>query len=179
MGEEEVVIEDFDSQELLQDAPIRTGGDSGVVKSITNYREVGGSKGKVKSQGERSSSKTSGLIPGAGSSKTVVINSQPQFAPSQLDEDWKVFEGKPEDCKRGILKKVVCSSKPVQENVPLLNSKSKYDRLEEELSASSVSREHQDEESGMSSNFEEGEDNVQEEGADALADLFTDYEGTG
>ena len=55
--------------------------------------------------------------------------------------------------------------------------KRKYQLSEEELSVSSVSREHHDDdESGMSSNFEEGEDNVLEEEADALADLFTDYE---
>jgi len=221
--EEEVVIEDFDSQELLQEAPVRAGGDSSAINSSTDGRKVGLGSPKVKDkgEGEMSSSKVEGLLPGTGSSKTVVINSQPQFAPSQLDRERKVLEVKLKECKQGILKKVVCSSKPMQESIPPMNLKKKHELLEDELSASIVSREHQDDESGMSCNFEEGEDQedtqrgetgalthkggkmkvqqkslegagvhrednkepaaedentVQEEEADALADLFSDYE---
>jgi len=171
--EEEVVIEDFDSQELLQDAPVRAAGDSGV----DNIKKAGWPKGKDKSEGEMNTSEIAGPRSGRGSSKTVVINSQPQFAPSQLDErEREVLEGKHENCKQGILKKVVCSSKSVQESDPPMNLKKRYELLEGNWSASSVSREHHDDESGMFSNFEEGEDNVLEEEADALADLFTDYE---
>jgi len=225
--EEEVVIEDFDSQEVLQEAPVRAGGDSSAMNSSINSRKVGLGSSKVKDQreGKMSSSKVEGLLPGTGSSKTVVINSQPQFAPSQLDgEDWKVVEGKSKECKQGILKKVVCSSKPVLESISPINAKRKYDTLEEKLTVSSVSKGDRDDGSKTSNDFREGEDQedtgrgfkgaaahgegevkeeekglkgdtlagvfsednkevaeddedpVQEEEADALCDLFSDYE---
>ena len=151
--EEEFIIEDFDSQELLQDAPVKAGGDSGAINRPSNSRKVGSPKENNKWEREMNSSKVEGMLPGAGSSKTVVINSQPQFAPSQLDEDCKVLEEKPKNCKRGILKRVVCSSKSLQESVPQMNSKRRYQLLEEELSVSSVSREHHEDDCGMSSNF--------------------------
>ena len=208
--DEEVVIEDFDSQELLQEASVRAGGDSGAVKRTTNNRN-----GKDQSLGETSCSKIVGLLPGAGSSKTVVINSQPQFAPSQLDEERKVLASKPKECKQGILKKGVsssCNSKPVQEDVPSFHSKKLNGALEDELSISSVEQANQKQGSGSDvlagifGDFEDVEDekdagsgceggatadkdndesadeveeNVQEEEVDALADMFSDYEGPG
>ena len=67
--EEEVDIEDFDSQELLQSAPVRPGGDSGAVKS--NRGKLESSKGKENSLEEmRICLKIDGQLAGAGSSKT-------------------------------------------------------------------------------------------------------------
>jgi len=176
--EEEVVIEDFDSQELLQEAPVGAGGDSSAINSYTDSRKVGLGSPKVKDkgEGEMSSSKVEGPLPRAGSSKTAVINSQPQFAPSQLDgEDWKVLEGKPKDSKQGILKKVVCSSKPVQESISPINAKRKYDMVEEELITSSVSKGDRDDGFEVSSDFREGKD--QEDAGRGFKSALADGEG--
>jgi len=174
--EEEVVIEDFDSQELLQEAPVRAWGDAGAINRPTNSRKVGSPKENNKREGEMSSSKVEGPLPRAGSSKTAVINSQPQFAPSQLDgEDWKVLEGKPKDSKQGILKKVVCSSKPVQESISPINAKRKYDMVEEELITSSVSKGDRDDGFEVSSDFREGKD--QEDAGRGFKSALADGEG--
>jgi len=174
--EEEVEIEDFDSQELLQEAPVRAWGDAGAINRPTNSRKVGSPKENNKREGEMSSSKVEGPLPRAGSSKTAVINSQPQFAPSQLDgEDWKVLEGKPKDSKQGILKKVVCSSKPVQESISPINAKRKYDTVEEELITSSVSKGDRDDGFEVSSDFREGKD--QEDAGRGFKSALADGEG--
>ena len=160
--DEEVVIEDFDSQELLHEAPV--GGFSGNVKTATNVRKVGRLQGQDKGKGE----KIDGLLPGASSSKTVVINSQPQFAPSQLYEERKVLGvGRPKDFKRGILKKCV----------PLMNSTRKGNMLEEELSIINVLEvdlnQGSDALAGMLSDIEkeeEQEDILSGRGGDAAAD---------
>jgi len=118
---EEVVIEDFNSQELLQGTPVVAAkGFSGGVKSTINGRKVGCHQGQDKIEGVNSG----GLIPGTSWSKTVVINSQPQFAPSQPDEERQVVVVvKPKDLKQGILKK----------RIPLMKPTRKSDMLEAEL----------------------------------------------
>ena len=206
----------------MQEAPDRALGDLGAAERTTNCR-----KEKGKSLGERSCSKIGGVLPGAGSSKTVVINSQPQFAPSQLDEERKVLVSKPKECKQGILKKNVdsCISKPVEEGISLFHSKKGNGALKEEWSISSsvewakqVQRIGSDALAGMFSDIEGGEDQnnagsgyegdaladgemkeqengleiddvcvenkvsaeeEEEEEVDALADMFSDYEGQG
>jgi len=127
-------------------------------------RKVGRLQGQVKGKG----GKIDGLLPGVSSSKTVVINSQPQFAPSQLDDERMVVRvGKPNDFKRGILKK----------RVPLMNSTRKSDMLEEELSIINVLEvdlnQGSDALAGMLSDIEKEEDQediLSGRGGDAAAD---------
>lgn len=163
---EEVVIEDFNSQELLQGTPVVAAkGFSGGVKSTINGRKVGCHQGQDKSEGVNSG----GLIPGTSWSKTVVINSQPQFAPSQPDEERQVVVVvKPKDLKQGILKK----------RIPLMKPTRKSDMLEAELLEAELLEENQNQGSvalaGMLSDIgkekEEQEDITSVSDWDAVSD---------
>ena len=199
--EEDFVIESFDSQELLQDVHVRT-----VDEVESRSRKVGGIKEIAKSKGETGKAKIDGPHSKAGSSKTVVINSQPEFAPSQLDaEKRRVLDVKPKESKLpaprlGILKKLFPSpNEPFLGRDSSTNSSGVND--DKDLSMDAVA---QEEEQGRlcetmarkSSNIDKGDrlqdpkcglehDGVAVEGnkeqaedgeAGALEDFFSDYD---